>query len=133
MTLISSPRFLPAVLSIDAVSAGASGLLHVAAASALAGWLGLDARLVSASGLALFAVAALALWAARSKPVPRAAVYLLVAINAAWVVGCVELLLTAGGLTTLGQAFLVLQAVFVGALAQLEWMGVRRSRATAWA
>src|SRR5687768_7126066 len=85
MTLIASPRFLPGVLSIDAASAAASGLLHVAAASTLAGWLGLPSDLLFVSGIALIAVAALAAFAARARPVPRAAVYLLVAVNAAWV------------------------------------------------
>jgi hypothetical protein len=133
MNLTASPRFLPTVLWIDAASAGASGLLQVAAASVLAGWLGLPAGLLSASGFALFAFAGLSAWAARARPVPRAGVYLLIAGNAAWVIGCVELLVTGTGLTLLGQAFLVLQAVFVGVLAELEWIGLRRARTAAFA
>ncbi|MEJ5991073.1 hypothetical protein WG902_13815 [Ramlibacter sp. PS3R-8] len=133
MKLVSSPRFLPTVLWIDAVSAAGSGLLQVGAASLLAGWLGVPAALLSASGVALFAFAALAAWSAHARPIPRAAVYVLVAANAAWVLGCVELLLTGSTLTMLGQAFLVVQALFVGVVAELEWMGLRRAPAAAWA
>lgn len=133
MDFASSPRFLPTVLWIDAASAAASGLLQVAAAAPLAGWLGLPAGLLSASGFALFAFAALAAWAARRRPAPRAGVYLLIAGNAAWVVGCLELLFTGAGLTLLGQAFLVVQALFVGVLAELQWIGLRRAPVAAWA
>jgi hypothetical protein len=133
MNFASSPRFLPTVLWIDAASAAASGGLQVAAATLLAGWLGLPAGLLTASGVALFAFAALAAWAARGRPVPRAGVYLLIAGNAAWVVGCLELLFTGAGLTLLGQAFLVVQALFVGVLAELQWIGLRRAPAAAWA
>jgi uncharacterized iron-regulated membrane protein len=133
MNFASSPRFLPTVLWTDAASAAASGLLQVGAAAHLADWLGLPAGLLSASGFALFAVAALAAWAARRRPVHRAAVYVLVAGNAAWVAGCLELLFTGTGLTVLGQAFLVVQALFVGLLAELEWIGLRRAPAAAWA
>lgn len=133
MKIVSSPRFLPTVLWVDAASAAGSGLLQVSAASLLAGWLGLPSVLLSASGIALFAFAALAAWSAHARPMPRAAVYVLIAANAAWVLGCVELLVTGTTLTELGQAFLVVQALFVAALAELEWMGLRRAPAAAWA
>ena len=54
-------------------------------------------------------------------------VWLLIGANALWVLGCLGLL--ASGLvapTLLGVAFLVSQAVTVGVLAELEWMGVRK-------
>ena len=63
----------------------------------------------------------------------RPAVYLLIAGNAAWVAGCLELLFAGPGLTVMGRAFLVMQAVFVGLLAELEWIGLRRAPAAAWA
>lgn len=133
MKIASSPRFLPTVLWIDAASAAGSGLLQVGAGSLLASWLGLPAALLSTSGVVLFAFAGLAAWSARARPLPRAAVYVLIAANAAWVLGCVELLVTGNPLTVLGQVFLIVQALFVGVLAELEWIGLRRTPTAAWA
>lgn len=133
MNLIASPRFLPAVLWADAASAAGTGALHAAGASLLAPVLGLPQGLLSASGWGLFAVAAFAAWLARSRPIPRAGVLLLVAGNLAWVLGCLELLATGAAATPLGQAWLALLAAAVGALAVLEWVGLRRSPRTAWA
>jgi cation transport ATPase len=133
MNPIASPRFLPAVLWIDAASAAVIGMLQIAAAARLAGWLGLPAGLLSASGLALLPVAAWAAWTARSRPVSRPAVLVLVGVNAAWVLGCLELLLTGAAGTLFGAAWLVWQAVAVGGLALLEWLGLRRAQPAAWA
>ena len=133
MNPIASPRFLPAVLWADAASAAATGALHAAAAPQLAQLLGLPQGLLAASGYGLFAVAAFAAWLARSRPVPRAGVLLLVGVNLAWVAGCVELLATGAAASPLGKGWLVLLAVAVGALALLEWAGLRRAPRTAWA
>jgi hypothetical protein len=133
MNPIASPRFLPAVLWADAASAAATGALHAAAAPWLAPVLGLPQGLLSTSGWVLFAVAAFAAWLARGRPVPRAGVLLLVGVNVAWVVGCIELLATGAAATSLGHAWLVLLAAAVGALAVLEWAGLRRAPRTAWA
>ncbi|MCD6077313.1 MAG: putative rane protein [Ramlibacter sp.] len=133
MTLIASPRFLPAVLWADAAAGLATGVLQVAAGPVLARWLGLPQGLLSASGVALFAYAAFAAWLARGRPVSRGGVMLLVAGNLAWVLGCMELLFTGAAATPLGQAWLVMLAVAVGALAALEWAGLRRAPRTAWA
>ncbi|MBE7368493.1 hypothetical protein [Ramlibacter pallidus] len=133
MNLIASPRFLPAVLWADAASGLATGVLQVAAAPVLAGWLGLPQGLLSASGYALFAYAAFAAWLARGRPVSRGGVVLLVLANLVWVAGCVELLFTGAAATWLGQGWLLVLAVAVGALAALEWAGLRGARRTAWA
>jgi hypothetical protein len=119
-------RLLALLLWADAASAGATGLLQVAAAPALARWFGLPPSLVLGSGLVLLAVAALAAWLARARPAPRTGVLLLVGINAAWVLGCLDLAVTGAAGATLGTAWLALQAVVVGLLAELEWMALRR-------
>jgi hypothetical protein len=133
MNLISSPRFLPAVLWIDAVSAAGIGVLQVAGGGLLAGWLGLPSSLLLASGLVLFAFAALAARSARSRPTWRAGVLVLIAGNVVWVLGCVELLFVGAAATPLGVAWLALQAIAVGGLALLEWLALRRAAAPAWA
>jgi hypothetical protein len=132
MNFVSSPRFLPTVLWADAASALATGVLQLAAAPLLAEWFGLSAGLLTASGWVLLAVAAYAAWLARG-PIRRPAVLALVAGNALWVLGCVELLLTGAAATAFGVAWLVVQALAVGFLAELEWLGLRRSSSTAMA
>jgi hypothetical protein len=132
MNLVSSPRFLPAVLWADAVSALATGVLQLAAAPLLSAWFGLPAGLLTASGWVLLAVAGYAAWTARA-PIRRPAVLALVAGNALWVLGCVELLLTGAAATALGSAWLVIQALAVGVLAELEWIGLRRTASAAMA
>ena len=53
--------------------------------------------------------------------------------SAATNLGCAELLVSGAAATGLGQAWLVLQAVVVGLLAELEWMRLRRAPALSWA
>lgn len=133
MSVTTHPRFLPAVLWADAASCLASGVLQLAATGLLASWLGLPAALLAASGWLLIGVAAFAAWLASRRPVPRAGVYLLVAGNVGWVLGCVELAFSASALTALGLAYLLFQAVAVAAIAALEWAGVRHAPRTALA
>lgn len=124
-------RFLSLLLWADAASAATSGALQVAAAPSLARWFGLPPALVLGSGAGLLVVAAFAAWLARSPR--RAGVLTLVGLNAAWVLGCLELLLSGGALTAPGIGWLVLQAVAVGVLAELEWLALRRVARTAFA
>lgn len=117
-------RLLSLLLWADAVSAAVTGALQVAAAPALAGWFGLPASLVLGTGLVLLAVAVFAALLAHSPG--RAGVLTLVGLNAAWVLGCVELLVAGAAGTALGTGWLVLQALAVGVLAELEWLALRR-------
>ena len=132
MNLATSPRFLPAVLWADAVSCLACGALQLAAAPLLAQLLGLPQGLLVATGWVLIGVAAFAAWLARGRPASRIGVYLLVAGNAGWVLGCLELAI-GSGVSPLGIGYLLFQAVAVLALAVLEWAGVRRLPRAAWA
>jgi hypothetical protein len=131
MNLTSSPRFLSTVLWLDAASCLATGLLQIAAPEALSAWFGLPAGLLTATGWALIAVAVFAAFAARAPRAPL--VWIMVAGNAAWLLGCVELLLTGAAGTALGVAWIVVQAVVVGVLGELEWLGLKRAPATAMA
>jgi hypothetical protein len=133
MNAITSPRFLPAVLWADAASCAATGALQLAAAPLLARWFGLDAVLLMVTGALLLAVAAFGALLARSAPIPRAGVWVLIAGNLGWLLGCAELLFTGAGGNTLGQAWIVLQAIVVGVLAELEWTALRRAPRAAWA
>ena len=126
MNLFSSPRFLPAVLWIDAASCTAMAAVHLSMTGEVAAVLGLPPTLVMLSGWVLVAAAVLAILGAMDTS-RRAVIGRLIAGNARWVLGCAEVLLTAGGLTAFGQAWLVLQALAVGVLAELEFVGLRRA------
>ncbi len=133
MSLFASPRFLPLVLRVDALSGVGTALLHLVGGAALAGWLGLSPTLITATGAALWVYVAAAGWASVAQPVPRALVWALIACNWAWAVGCLALLATGTGITPLGQAYLVVQALAVVMFAELEWLGLRRYPVSGWA
>jgi hypothetical protein len=126
MSMLASPRFLRNVLLADAASCFATGALQLTLSDSLSRWLGLPAPLLAGTGAFLLACAALAAFVATRSRIPRGAVWLFVGANALWALGCFGLL--AGNLVTptgLGTAWLVLQAVTVAVLAELQWMGLR--------
>jgi len=133
MSLVSrllSPAGLRSVLWADAASGLAIAALQWAAADPLSALLGLPVALLRGSALVLLAYVALASLLAMRGGQPRALLALLVIDNWAWVAGC--LLLAFGPLaapTGLGVAYLLVQAVAVGALAELQWLGGLRRRA----
>ena len=125
--LFDHPQFLRRVLIVDALASGAMGLLLLAAAGVLAGPLGLPSTLMLGAGAILVPYAAAVLWLARRPALPRAAVWLVIAINVLWVVESVAVLLVGWTHPTLpGQAFVLMQAAFVALMAELEFIGLRR-------
>lgn len=132
MNLFASPRYLPLVLRLDAASCAATGLLQLLAAPELAAWFGLSPALLATTGWLLLGVAAYALWASLA-PLRRPAVWVMVAGNVAWALGCLDLLFSGAAATGLGQAWLAFQAAVTLLLAELEWTGLRRAPAAAWA
>lgn len=133
-SLAAAPQFLRRVLWLDAATGAATGLLQVLLADPLAALLGLPVALLVASGGAIFVYVALITYVATRQPIPPALVWLLIAANGLWVLGCLALLF--GGLVTptlAGQGFIAVQALAVGLLAELQWFGVRRAPARpAW-
>ncbi len=133
MTVLSSPRFLRNVLLADATTGLGSGVLQLLFTGTMASMLGLPAALLTATGIFLLAFAAALAFLATRQPIPRAPVWIVVVGNMGWVVGCVVLL--ASGVfpvTSLGMAYLLVHAVTVFIMAELEWMGLRRAPA-GWA
>jgi hypothetical protein len=127
----ASPRFLSTVLWLDAAACLATGVLQLAAPGPLSEWFGLGAPLLTASGWMLIAVAAYAAFVARAPRPPLVCV--MVIGNAAWLLACVELLLTGAAGTVWGVAWLVLHALVVGVLGELEFLGLRRAPTSAMA
>ncbi len=133
MSVLSSPRFLRNVLLADAASGLGSGVLQLLFTGTMASMLGLPAALLTGTGVFLLAFAAALAFLATRQPVPRGPVWLVVAGNFGWAAGCVVLL--ASGiypLTAAGMAYVLVHAVTVILMAELEWMGLRRAPA-GWA
>ena len=129
MSLVDHPRFLRTVLIIDAATCVATGALMSLGATALAGLTRLPETLLFGAGLSLFPIAAfIALVASR----PSAAdVWVVVLGNVGWVIGSLLLLAAGPAPNALGIAFVIVQAIAVAMLAELEVIGLKRLPAAA--
>lgn len=132
MSFADHPRFLRAVLFVDAATCVATGTVTSAGATTLAAVTGLPKALVLGAGLSLFPIAAFFGLLALSRRPIAAGVWVVIFGNIGWVTGSVLLLVT-GGLApnALGTAFVIVQAIAVAVLAELEVTGLRRMPAAA--
>jgi hypothetical protein len=124
----TTSSFLRRVLALDAVSCGAMGVGAALLAPTLAGLFNLPADLLRQVGLALLPFAAFVGFLASREMPWRPAVWVVIALNALWIVESV-LLLFASGIepNMLGYAFVIGQAAIVGVITELEYVGLRRA------
>ena len=116
------------VLLLDAATCVATGLLLSLFAVPLEALLALPYTLLQYAGLSLFPIAAFMAWVAmREKPL-KAGVWAVIAGNAAWVAASIALLFLLAP-SPLGYAFVIAQALAVALLAELEYVGLRRTGA----
>jgi hypothetical protein len=132
MTTFRPSPLLRFALVADAASSGASGLMMAFGAGFLSPLLGLPAPLLTWAGVLLLPFAAAVGWLASRAAVPRIGVWTVIVLNVLWAVDCL-LLLVSGALqpTGLGYAFVIAQAVVVAALADVQYLGLRRAAADA--
>ena len=126
--LLRNPTsLLRKALWLDAVSSGGMAVLLLLLADALSPLLGLDAAWLRGVGVSFVPFVALVAWTASRERTPRVAAGWVVALNALWVVGCLAIALS-GWLqpTTLGTVFIVAQALFVGVMAECQFIGLKR-------
>jgi hypothetical protein len=128
MTHTPSTSFVRRLLLTDSLVSGATGALMAGAAPVLESWLGLPVPVLRVAGIALLPFAGVVGWLALQTSPARAGVQAIIAANFAWVAASI-LLLLAGGVTptALGIAFVIFQAVVVGVLGELQYMGLRRT------
>lgn len=127
-----SASTLRRVLWLDAASGFGMGLSHLALADSLSGWTGIPAGWLQFAAVIVFGAASLAAWLATRASPPAAGVRLLAAGNFAWVAASLWLAFGAGlPLTALGLGWVLVQAVVVLLLAELEWSGSRPARGLA--
>jgi hypothetical protein len=126
--MIHPSVFLRRAILADAVFSGVSALLLTFGAGALVPWLDLPEALLRETGLFLIAYAALVGWLGTRQSMPKAVVVIVIAGNAAWTIASIGLLFS-GAVTPnlLGEAFVAAQAIAVGAFAELQYIGLRRS------
>jgi hypothetical protein len=122
--------FLRRALIADAIASAATGLLMLIAANPLEQWLALPSGLLRATGASLIPFAAIVAWLALRETISRAGVWIVIALNALWVIDSVALLFTSWVQPALlGYAFVLAQAAAVAVLAELEYVGLRRATA----
>jgi hypothetical protein len=126
--MINPSVFLRRAILADAVFSGASALLLTLGAGALAPLLNLPEALLRETGLFLIAYAALVGWLGTRQSMPKPLVAIVIAGNAAWTIASIALLFS-GAVTPnlLGDAAVAIQAIAVGAFAELQYIGLRRS------
>ena len=126
--MIHPSLFLRRAIQADAIVSGAMALLLTSGAGMLAPLLNLPEALLRETGLFLIVYAALVGWLGTRPSMPKALVVIVIAGNAAWTLGSIALLFS-GAVTPnlLGEAFVAMQAIAVGAFAELQYIGLRRS------
>jgi len=124
--------FLRRVLVLDGAVSGACGLSMVLGAATLQRVLGIPAALLASVGLGLLPFAVLLFYLSSRDRFSPSSVRALIAGNVLWVAASVTLLLSRWiEPTTLGSAFVIVQAVAVAVLAEMEYVGLRKSAAAA--
>jgi len=125
--ILSSP-FLRRALLADAVFSGVSAIVLTLDAGALAPFLNLPEALLRETGLFLIAYTALVGWLWSRPAVPKLLVLIVIAGNAAWTLGSIALLFSGAVSPNLaGEIVVVAQAIATGVLAELQYLGLRRS------
>jgi hypothetical protein len=118
------------LLIVDAATSGLSAVLLLLGAGALADLLSVPPQLLRGAGFILVPFVALLVVMLRRPRLSRGAVGLVIGLNATWVVASF-LILFDGALTpnTLGYVSILVQAIAVAVLADLQYMGLRRAKA----
>jgi len=126
--MIQPSLFLRRALLADAIASGAMAVLLTLGAGPLASLLDLPETLLRETGLFLIAYTVLVGWLATRQSMPKLLVIIVIAGNAAWTVVSIGLLFS-NALTPnlLGQVFIAAQALVPGVLAELQYIGLRRS------
>lgn len=126
--MIHPSLFLRRALQADAIFSGVSAVLLTLGGPVFAPLLNLPAGLLRETGLFLVAYAAFVGWLGTRATMLRALVMIVIAGNAAWTLASIALLFS-GAVTPnlLGEAAIAMQAIVVGALAELQFIGLRRS------
>jgi hypothetical protein len=129
--MIHPSVFLRRAILADAIFSGVSAIVLTFAAAALAPLLSLPEALLRETGLFLIAYTALVSWLGTRQAMPKALVLIVIAGNVVWTLASIALLFS-GAVTPnlLGEVAIAAQAIAVGAFAELQYIGLRKSGGT---
>jgi hypothetical protein len=132
--VVPMSRLLRLALLADAAASGATAALLVAGADFLEGRLGLPMAFMREAGMVLIPYVIFVVLVASRPAAPVNAVNAIIGINAAWTAAS-SLLLASGSVTPtlLGIAFVLGQALAVGAFGVIQYIYLRRARSAATA
>lgn len=120
--------FLRRVLLLDASTCLITGMVMLTASGTVERLLAIPAPLSRVLAVVLLIFGGLVAWVGTRRHLMRSAVWAIVTLNALW---AVESLLTLafGWLdpNALGRAFIIVQAVAVAVIAELQFIGLRRA------
>jgi hypothetical protein len=126
--MIHPSLFLRRAILADAIFSGASAVLLTLGAGPLAPLLNLPEPLLRETGLFLIAYAALVWWLSTRQAMPKPLVLIVIAGNAAWTLTSIALLFSGWvNPNLLGEVLVAMQAIAVGAFAELQYIGLRKS------
>jgi hypothetical protein len=131
MTMMIPSLFLRRALQADAIFSGTGALVFSLGAGELAPLFSLPEALLRETGLFLIAYAAFVGWLGTRQSFRRILAGIVVLGNGAWTLASI-ILLFSGAVTPnlLGEAAIAAQAIATGTLAELQYIGLRRSRDT---
>jgi hypothetical protein len=126
--MIHPSTFLSRALLADAIFTGVSAAGLTLGAGLLAPFLNLPEAFLRETGLFLIAYAALVGWLGTRQAMPKALVVIVIAGNVVWTLASIALLFS-GWVTPnlLGEVLVAMQAIAVGAFAELQYIGLRKS------
>lgn len=126
--MMTPSHFLRRALQADTIFSGAGAVMFTLGAGELAPLCHLPEALLRESGLFLIAYTALVGWMSTRQSLPRILVAIVIVGNAAWTLASIALLFS-GEVTPnlLGEVMVAAQAIATGTLAELQYIGLRRS------
>ena len=127
--MIQASPFLRRAFLLDTIASGMMAAVLTFGAAELAPLFNLPEDLLRETGLFLIAYTALVGWLATRQSMPKALVIAVIVGNTAWTIASIALLFSSAMRPNLlGQIFIAAQAIVPGALAELQYIGLRRSR-----
>jgi len=129
VTSFSTPSILlrRALLS-DATLTSVTGIFLLLAGKPLEIVLGIPATMLQIAGLTFILLGAFAAWLGTRPRVHRTLVFVVIVLNVLWAVDSMLMLISRWVQTTpIAELFVIAQAVIVASIAELEFIGLRRS------
>ena len=126
--MIQASPLLRRAFLLDTIASGMMAVLLTFGAAELAPLLNLPEQLLRETGLFLIAYTALVGWLATRQSMPKLLVIAVIAGNTAWTIASIALLFSSAMTPNLlGQIFIAGQAIVPGVLAELQYIGLRKS------